>query len=106
KIFQEVLSKSQSFNMLVFHQNAVVESLKTHLSVKNSMAYQPLLDLVVQLARDLQMDFYPHFCDFFIIVTSILETQDTEVLEWAFTCLSYLYKYLWRMMVKDIDKIY
>ncbi|XP_016370276.1 small subunit processome component 20 homolog [Sinocyclocheilus rhinocerous] len=60
----------------------------------------------VQLARDLQMDFYPHFCDFFIIVTSILETQDTKVLEWAFTCLSYLYKYLWRMMVKDIDKIY
>ncbi|XP_026065231.1 small subunit processome component 20 homolog isoform X1 [Carassius auratus] len=106
KCFQEVLGKSQSFNMLVFHQNTVVESLKTHLSVKNSMAYQPLLDLVVQLARDLQMDFYPHFCDFFIIITSILETQDTEVLEWAFTCLSYLYKYLWRMMVKDIDKIY
>lgn len=52
------------------------------------------------------MDFYPHFCDFFIIITSILETQDTEVLEWAFTSLSYLYKYLWRMMVKDMDKIY
>ncbi|XP_050963565.1 small subunit processome component 20 homolog [Labeo rohita] len=106
KFFQEVSSKSQSFNMLVFHQNTIVDSLKTHLSVMNSMAYQPLLDLVVQLARDLQMDFYPHFSDFFSIITSILETQDTEVLEWAFTCLSYLYKYLWRMMVKDMDKIY
>ncbi|XP_043092950.1 small subunit processome component 20 homolog [Puntigrus tetrazona] len=104
--FQEVSSKSQSFNMLVFHQNAIVESLKSHLSVKNSMAVQPLLDLVVQLARDLQMDFYPHFCNFFTIIMSILETQDTEVLEWAFTCLSYLYKYLWRIMVKDMDKIY
>lgn len=62
--------------------------------------------LVVQLARDLQTDFYPHFTDFFIIITSVLETQDTEVLEWAFTCLSYLYKYLWRLMVKDMDKIY
>lgn len=104
--FREVSSKSQSFNMLVFHQNTIVESLKTHLSAKNNMAYQPLLDLVIQLARDLQMDFYPHFSDFFIIITSILDTQDTEVLEWAFTCLSYLYKYLWRMMVKDMDKIY
>lgn len=106
KFFQEVSSKSQSFNMLVFHQNTIVESLKSCLSVKNNMAVQPLLDLVVQLARDLQMDFYPHFCDFFIIITSILETQDTEVLEWAFTSLSYLYKYLWRVMVKDMDKIY
>ncbi|XDV24664.1 hypothetical protein PO909_028779 [Leuciscus waleckii] len=104
--FREVSSKSQSFNMLVFHQNVIVESLKTHLAVKNNMAYQPLLDLVIQLARDLQMDFYPHFSDFFIIITSILDTQDPEVLEWAFTCLSYMYKYLWRLMVKDMDKIY
>ncbi|TKS91003.1 Small subunit processome component 20 -like protein [Collichthys lucidus] len=95
---KEVSSKSQSFNLLVFHQKSIVESLKTHLSVKDSLAYQPLLDLVVQLARDLQTDFYPHFPDFFILITSLLETKDTEVLEWAFTCLSYLYKYLWRLM--------
>ncbi|XP_066524697.1 small subunit processome component 20 homolog [Hoplias malabaricus] len=103
---KEVMNKSQSFNMLVFHQNMIVESLKTHLSVKNSLAYQPLLDLVVQLARDLQTDFYPHFPDFFVLITMLLETQDTEVLEWSFTCLSYLYKYLWRLMVKDMTRIY
>ncbi|XP_056878552.1 small subunit processome component 20 homolog [Takifugu flavidus] len=103
---KEVSSKSQSFNMLVFHQKAIVESLKTHLSVKDSLAYQPLLDLVVQLARDLQTDFYPHFPDFFILITSLLDTKDTELLEWAFTCLSYLYKYLWRLMVKDMSNIY
>ncbi|XP_047246285.1 small subunit processome component 20 homolog isoform X2 [Girardinichthys multiradiatus] len=103
---KEVANKSQSFNMLVFHQKYIVESLKTHLAVKNSLAYQPLLDLVVQLARDLQTDFYPHFPDFFLLVTSLLDTKDTEVLEWAFTCLSYLYKYLWRLMVKDMTNIY
>ncbi|KAI7792184.1 putative small subunit processome component 20-like protein [Triplophysa rosa] len=65
-----------------------------------------LTEHFIQLARDLQMDFYPHFSDFFIIITSLLDKQDTEVLEGAFTCLSYLYKYLWRMMVKDMDKIY
>ncbi|XP_034530006.1 small subunit processome component 20 homolog [Notolabrus celidotus] len=103
---KEVSNKSQSFNMLVFHQTTIVETLKTHLGVKNSLAYQPLLDLVVQLARDLQTDFYPHFPDFFILITSLLDTKDTEVLEWAFTCLSYLYKYLWKVMVKDMTKIY
>ncbi|KAM4523536.1 small subunit processome component 20 homolog [Fundulus diaphanus] len=103
---KEVANKSQSFNLLVFHQASIVESLKTHLAVKNSLAYQPLLDLVVQLARDLQTDFYPHFPDFFLLLTSLLDTKDTEVLEWVFTCLSYLYKYLWRLMVKDMTNIY
>ncbi|KAI1888136.1 hypothetical protein AGOR_G00181930 [Albula goreensis] len=103
---KEVVDKSQSFNLLVFHQKSIVESLKSHLSVRGSFAYQPLLDLVVQLARDLQTDFYPHFQDFFLIITSMLETQDTELLEWAFTCLSYLYKYLWKHMVKDMAHMY
>nr|XP_058937875.1 small subunit processome component 20 homolog isoform X2 [Kogia breviceps] len=106
KFYKEVIDKCQSFNQLVYHQNEIVQSLKTHLQVKNSYAYQPLLDLVVQLARDLQTDFYPHFQDFFLTITSILETQDTELLEWAFTSLSYLYKYLWRLMVKDMSSIY
>ncbi|KAM8884134.1 small subunit processome component 20 homolog [Synchiropus picturatus] len=103
---KKVSNKSQSFNMLVFHQKFIVESLKTHLAVKSSLAYEPLLDLVVQLARDLQTDFYPHFPDFFLLITSLLDTADTDVLEWAFTCLSYLYKYLWRLMVKDMKNIY
>ncbi|KAL1774813.1 small subunit processome component 20-like [Sigmodon hispidus] len=106
KFYKEVIDKCQSFNQLVYHQNEIVQSLKTHLQIRNSFAYQPLLDLVVQLARDLQTDFYPHFEDFFLTVTAILETQDTELLEWAFTSLSYLYKYLWRLMVKDMPKIY
>ncbi|KAM4676012.1 small subunit processome component 20 homolog [Discoglossus pictus] len=104
--YREVSRKCQSFHLLVYHQNDIVQSLKTHLKVKNSLAYQPLLDLVVQLARDLQTDFYPHFQDFFLAICSLLDTKDTEVLEWAFTSLSYLYKYLWRMMVKDMSAIY
>ncbi|CAL1568682.1 unnamed protein product [Knipowitschia caucasica] len=103
---KEVTNKCQSFNLLVFHQKSLVESLKTHLAVNNSLAYQPLLDLVVQLARDLQADFYPHFPDFFLLISSLLDTKDTELLEWAFTCLSYMYKYLWRLMVKDMGSIY
>lgn len=41
---KEVSNKCQSFNMLVFHQKAIVESLKAHLSVKDSLAFQPLLE--------------------------------------------------------------
>uniref|UniRef100_A0A670XP62 UTP20 small subunit processome component n=1 Tax=Pseudonaja textilis TaxID=8673 RepID=A0A670XP62_PSETE len=104
--YRQVVNKCQSFNQIVYYQNTIVKSLKNHLQVKNSLAFQPLLDLVVQLARDLQTDFYPHFQDFFLCITSLLETQDTELLEWAFSSLSYLYKYLWRLMVKDMNNIY
>ncbi|KAJ1163535.1 hypothetical protein NDU88_003993 [Pleurodeles waltl] len=104
--YREVCTKCQSFNQLVHHQDMIVQSLKTHLQVKNSLAYQPLLELVVQLARDLQTDFYPHFQDFFFTATSLLDSKDTELLEWVFTTLSYLYKYLWRLMVKDMPSIY
>ncbi|KAJ7404618.1 Small subunit processome component 20 like protein [Willisornis vidua] len=106
QFYNEVANKCQSFHQLVYYQNAIVQSLKTHLQVEASLAYQPLLNLVVQLARDLQADFYPHFHDFFLAITKLLDTQDTELLEWAFTSLSYLYKYLWRLMVKDIHNIY
>ncbi|XP_030197933.1 small subunit processome component 20 homolog isoform X1 [Gadus morhua] len=105
-LMRDLFNQCQTFNLLVFHQKAVVASLKAHLAVKNSMAYQPLLDLVVRLARDLQTDFYPHFPDFFLLITPLLETKDTEVLEWVFTCLSYLYKYLWRLMTRDMSNIY
>lgn len=43
---REVSSKSQSFNLLVFHQKSIVESLQTHLAVKDSLAFQPLLEWV------------------------------------------------------------
>lgn len=43
---KEVSNKSQSFNMLVFHQKSIVECLKTNLAVKDSLASQPLLEYV------------------------------------------------------------
>uniref|UniRef100_UPI00359014F6 small subunit processome component 20 homolog n=1 Tax=Myxine glutinosa TaxID=7769 RepID=UPI00359014F6 len=102
----EVSGLVQTFPQLVHHQDTIVQSLQNHLLVPSSTALEPLLDLVVQLARDLQKDFYPHFGRFFSIITGLLNAQDTEQLEWVFTCLSYLYKFLWRLLVQDIRSVY
>lgn len=37
--------------------------------------------LVVQLARDLQNAFYPHFKEFFTVITSLLKIHDATVIE-------------------------
>ena len=63
--------------------------------------------LVVQLARDLQKDFYTHLDKFFPVICNILSTHSKswETLEQAFSCLSYLFKFLWRKMINDMKKV-
>ena len=98
----------QSLAQLVHHKERVIELLQEHLEVRGSLALESLLDLVVQLAKDLQADFYPHFGSFFSIFMSLLNRcwQDVDVLECIFTTLSYLFKFLWRHMVKDISSVF
>lgn len=64
--------------------------------------------LVVQLARDLQADFYTYFPSFFHILVKLLNQHhhDVELLEQAFSCLAYLFKFLWRTMLKDLNNVY
>ena len=37
--------------------------------------------LLVQLAKDLQIDFYPFFKDFFPLLVSLCITQDASIIE-------------------------
>ena len=58
------------------------------------------------MSRDLQSDFYPYFPRVFETIVNLLETQDTDILEWCFQSLSYLFKFLWRYMLKDLENVY
>ena len=62
--------------------------------------------LIVAVARDLQSDFYPRFPEFFLKLVGLLQTRDPEITEWTFTTLAYLYKNLWRLLIKDINNVY
>ncbi|XP_071833012.1 small subunit processome component 20 homolog isoform X2 [Apostichopus japonicus] len=103
---REVSFNIRNFAQLVHHEADCLSLLKKHLKIRSSLAYLPLLDLVVQIARDLQKDMYPHFREFFLIIVDLLDTQDTELIEAAFQTLGYLLKFLWRYLVKDIEDVY
>ena len=64
--------------------------------------------LVVQLIRDLQSDFYPYFPRALQVIVRTLSHfhKDVAVLEAAFTTLAYLFKFLWRRMVDDIENVF
>ncbi len=61
---------------------------------------------MVAVAKDLQSDFYPKFTSFFARLVDLLQTKEPEIIEWTFTTLAFLYKYQWRALVKDIERVY
>ncbi|XP_022902088.2 small subunit processome component 20 homolog [Onthophagus taurus] len=88
---------------LVHNKENIVEVLIKYLKEKNILSLQPLLELVVALAQDLRNDFYEYYQNFLDIIISLLNTKDVEQLEWTFTCLAYLFKILWRILLKNIN---
>lgn len=61
--------------------------------------------LVVALAKDLRKEFYPYYIRFLDQLIDVLNTKDTDVLEWTFQCLAYIFKFLWRYLIKDIHNV-
>ena len=49
--------------------------------VRHSLAYEPLLDLLVQFARDIQLEFYPYFKEVFPILVGMCECQDADLIQ-------------------------
>lgn len=60
---------------------------------------------MVAVSKDLQKDFYEHFPRFLTIIVKLLQTKDTEQIEYTFTSLAYLFKFLWRYLVKNIQTV-
>ena len=36
----------------------------------------------------------------------LLNTKNTDQLEWVFTCLAYLFKFLWRFLIRDLTSVF
>lgn len=58
------------------------------------------------LAQDLRKEFYPYYQKFLEVIIDLLNTKDTEQLEWSFSCLAHLFKILWRPMIKNINEVF
>ncbi|XP_076264086.1 small subunit processome component 20 homolog isoform X2 [Rhynchophorus ferrugineus] len=91
---------------LLLDKDRVIEVLVKHIKLKNPLCLQPLLEIAVALAQDLQKEFYPYYDQFLQILIELLNTKDTEQLEWIFTCLAHMFKLLWRPFIKNINEIF
>ncbi|KAL2713487.1 small subunit processome component 20 [Vespula squamosa] len=83
----------------------VIDLLLEYLNKRDVLFLQPILELVVALAKDLQKDFYEYFPEFLSAIIGLLQTKDPEQIEHAFVALAYLFKFLWRYLVKNVKTV-
>nr|CAD7202741.1 unnamed protein product [Timema douglasi] len=62
--------------------------------------------LLVAFARDLYHDFYPYYQRVLTLLISLLSAKDADVLEWVFMALAYVFKFLWRCLVRNVNVVF
>lgn len=90
---------------IIHRKNLIAQVLIDELKKEDSKALNAVLDLIVALARDLQSDFYEFFPVIFqSTVNLVCINEDTDILEALFVCQTFLFKYLWKFILKDVDQ--
>ncbi|KAK2574916.1 hypothetical protein KPH14_002607 [Odynerus spinipes] len=101
KQVREIVTLPQLLNKKQF----IIDLLLEYVKKQDILFLQPILELVVAVAKDLQKDFYEYFPEFLNAISGLLQTKNTEQIEYAFTALAYLFKFLWRYLIKNVQTV-
>lgn len=61
---------------------------------------------LVAVAKDLRKDFCQYYHEVLKVLVDLLNTNNAEQLEWTFTCLAYMFKFLWRSLIRNVKKAF
>ncbi|KAM0796595.1 HEAT repeat protein [Usnea florida] len=104
---REVSPICNSLAQILHCNQRVFDILVDYIERKDSLALEPLLDLLGCFAHDLGIRFEGHFSKAVTLVASIAAKHaDVEAIEWSFTCLAWLFKYLSRLLVPDLRPLF
>lgn len=104
---QEATPLSDSLPQILHFEDKIIDLLISYLEKNERESMEPLLELLTDFAHDLGTRFERHYARALKVVTSIAGTpQDVEVIEWSFTCLAFLFKYLSKLLVPDLRPTY
>ena len=103
---REVNLLSESLPQLLHHADTVHELLVEYIGRRDELSLEPLLHLVAHFAHDLGQHFERYFAEVVTLVASVAAThQAPEVIEWSFTCLTWVFKFLSRLLVPDLRSL-
>ncbi|KAL6714613.1 U3 snoRNP protein [Lecanora helva] len=104
---KEVDSISNNLPKVLHHNQRIFDNLVSYIDRRDTLALEPLLDLLASLAHDLGAKFEGHFERALTLVTSVAaKHKDVEAIEWSFTCLAWLFKYLSRLLVPNLKPVF
>ncbi|OBT88799.1 hypothetical protein VE02_03148 [Pseudogymnoascus sp. 03VT05] len=103
----DVSPMCDSLPQILHFEDKIMDLLVSFLEAKERESIEPLLSLLTDFAHDLGLRFEKFYARALSLVTDIAGTkQDVEVIEWSFTCLAFLFKYLSKLLVMDLRPTY
>ena len=101
-----VNNRSESLAQILYHEEKIMSLLVEFIEKRDQNSLEPLMSLLAQFARDLGVRFEKHFATSVTLVASVAATHpDVEVVEWSFTCLAWIFKFLSRLLVPDLRQL-
>jgi U3 small nucleolar RNA-associated protein 20 len=96
-----------SLALVLHNENRIMDLLVDYIERADALAMEPLLSLMAHFAHDLDTRFEAHFARAVSAVIAVAATHsDFAVIEWSFTCLAWLFKYLSRLLAPDLRPLY
>ncbi|KAK5050569.1 hypothetical protein LTR84_003851 [Exophiala bonariae] len=93
----------ENLPQLLHHSDRIFDLLLYAIEQQDALALEPLLSLLAHLAHDLGQRFEPCFSRTVQVVSRVAAAHEkAEVVEWCFTCLAWMFKYLSRLLVEDV----
>lgn len=93
----------ENLPQLLHHADRVNDLLLEYIEKSDVLSAEPLLNLFAQFAHDLGAGFEKYFLGAVSLVTSVASTHEApEVIEWSFTCLTWIFKFLSKLLTPDL----
>ncbi|KAI1003796.1 U3 small nucleolar RNA-associated protein 20 [Podosphaera aphanis] len=104
---REVTPMCDSLPQIIHFEDKIMDSFVLYFEKQERESLEPLLELITDFAHDLGHRFEKYYAKVLKIVTTIAETShDVAVIEWSFTSLAFMFKYLSKLLVPDLRPTY
>ena len=104
---KEVAPLCDNLPSVLYNEEKIMDLLVEYIGKADELAMEALLSLLSRFAHDLDTRFEKHFARAVSTVASVASKHpDPAVVEWSFTCLAWLFKYLSRLLTPDLRPVY
>ena len=104
---REAAPLCDSLPVMLHNEEKIMDLLLSYIEKRDGLALEPLLSLLTHFAHDLDTRFEKYFQRAVATVTAVAASHDDPaVIEWSFTRLAWLFKYLSRVLVPDLRPLY